>query len=112
MKQLLAARKGQKVGGSSGYLSDTGKEARSRSGVSTLEDWFSADTQTAAFRCDAHRTSSDFSGACHRADAQEIVQHWCDMLDVVPAGLQAEGVKPGREGHGGLAARRQREGAV
>ena len=107
MKQLLAARQGQAVGGTSGYLSDTGKEERSRSGVSTLEDWFSADSQTAAFRCDAHRTLRLPRGRCTGNRAV-----WCDMQDIVPAGLQAEGVEPGREGHRGPAARRRREGTV
>ena len=50
VKQLLAAKAGNKIVGTSAYLANTAEEEKRRSRVSRLEDWFAADAQISAFR--------------------------------------------------------------
>ena len=50
VKQLLAAEQGKRIVGTSAYLAKTADEAKRRSQVSTVGDWFNVEAQVLAFR--------------------------------------------------------------
>lgn len=50
VKQLLAAEQGKKIVGTSAYLANTAEEAKRRSQVSAVADWFNVESQVPAFR--------------------------------------------------------------
>ena len=50
VKQLLAAEQGKAIVGTSAYLAHTADEAKRRSQVSSMGDWFDVEAQVLAFR--------------------------------------------------------------